>query len=204
MDDCYALPQGTEWTPVDTALERLRLSLGPVTPYEEVPLAEAAGRVLALPAIALRANPPAANSAVDGYAFLWDGLPDADASGAVRLPLAEGRAAAGHPAPDPLVPGQALRILTGAELPAGADTVVLQEDCALEGAALRFRPPGKAGANRRKAGEDAAEGDVLLQPGRRLGPQDLARLAVAGISTVGVRRRLRVAVLSTGDELIQP
>ncbi|MEM9765997.1 MAG: molybdopterin molybdenumtransferase MoeA, partial [Pseudomonadota bacterium] len=113
MDDCYALPQGTEWTPVDTALERLRLSLGPVTPYEEVPLTEAAGRILALPAVALRANPPAANSAVDGYAFLWDGLPDADEGGTVRLPLAEGRAAAGHPAPDPLAPGHALRILTG-------------------------------------------------------------------------------------------
>ncbi|MEL6768170.1 MAG: gephyrin-like molybdotransferase Glp [Pseudomonadota bacterium] len=204
MDDCYALPPGTEWTPVDTALERLRLSLGPVTPYEEVPLASAAGRILALPAVALRANPPATNSAVDGYAFLWASLPEADDTGMVRLPLAEGRAAAGHPAPEPLAPGHALRILTGAELPAGADTVVLQEDCALEGTALRFRVPGKAGANRRRAGEDAAEGDVLLHAGRRLAAQDLARLAVAGVSTVGVRRRLRVAVLSTGDELIQP
>ncbi|MEO0427541.1 MAG: gephyrin-like molybdotransferase Glp [Pseudomonadota bacterium] len=204
MDDCYALPAGTEWTPVDVALDRLRLSLGPVTPYEEVPLAEAAGRILALPAVAQRANPPVTNSAVDGYAFAWSALPALDETGMVRMPLAEGRAAAGHPAPDPLAHGHAIRILTGAALPEGADTIVLQEDCALEGATLRFRPPGKAGANRRRAGEDAAKGDALLEPGRRLAAQDLARLAVAGVATVGVRRRLRVAVLSTGDELVQP
>ncbi|MEM7499516.1 MAG: gephyrin-like molybdotransferase Glp [Pseudomonadota bacterium] len=204
MDDCYALPRGTEWTPVDTALERLRLTLGPITPYEEVPLGQAAGRVLALPAHARRANPPAANSAVDGYAFLWADLPPADADGRVLLPLGEGRAAAGQPLPKALPRGHAVRILTGAEMPKGTDTVVLQEDCAVEGSSLRFPPPEKAGANRRKAGEDAQEGDLLLPACHKLAPQDLARLAVAGVGLVGVRRQLRVAVLSTGDELIQP
>ena len=200
-DDCFALPPGVDWTPVDTALDRLRQSMRPVTGTETLPLAEAGGRILAIPAMARRDNPPAANAAVDGYAFAWDslgGVADAD------LILAEGRAAAGHSHPGRLEPGQALRILTGAELPSGADTVVLQEDCTIVDGRVRFPAPKKPGANRRAQGEDARTGQDVLPAGRRLTGADLARLAVAGVAEVAVRRLLRVAVLSTGDELIQP
>ncbi|MEM9783646.1 MAG: molybdopterin-binding protein, partial [Pseudomonadota bacterium] len=122
----------------------------------------------------------------------------------VSLTLSPWRAAADHPAPGALAAGQAMRILTGAEVPAGADTVVLQEEAEVFADHLAFRPPRKRGANVRRAGEDAEAGAVLLGAGRRLVPQDLARLAVAGVASVEVRAPLRVGVLSTGDELIQP
>ncbi|MEM6904422.1 MAG: hypothetical protein AAF568_00880, partial [Pseudomonadota bacterium] len=93
-DDCFALPPGVDWTPVDEALSRLRGRLAPVTSEEDVALGDGLGRILAEPAIALRANPPAANAAVDGYAFAWESLPAPEG-----LTLAEGRAAAGHPYP---------------------------------------------------------------------------------------------------------
>lgn len=200
-DDCFALPPGVDWTPVDAALDRLRQAMRPVAGTEARPLADAAGRVLAAPARARRDNPPAANAAVDGYAFAWESLGGAPEA---ALTLAEGRAAAGHPYPGKLPPGHALRILTGAELPDGADTVVLQEDCEAEGGRVRFPAPKKAGANRRGRGEDARAGQDLLPAGRRLTGADIARLAVAGVAEVTVHRPLRVAVLSTGDELIQP
>ncbi len=198
-DDCFALPRGVEWTPVDEALARLRAAMRPVTGLETVPLAGAAGRVLAEPVVALRDNPPAANAAVDGYAFAWAG-----AGEAADLALAEGRAAAGHPWDGRLEPGQALRILTGAALPAGADTGALEEDCDVAGARGRFRRPRKAGANARARGEDAVAGAAVLPAGRRLAPQDLARAAAVGAGALAVRSRLRVGVLSTGDELVEP
>lgn len=202
-DDCFALPRGVQWTPVDVALARLRESMTCIAGTETVPITEAAGRVLARPAIALRDNPPAANAAVDGYAFAWaslDGLEGADAD----LPLESGRSAAGHPFTARLPAGHALRILTGAEIPVGADTVVLQEDAKVGVGRLRFTPPKKRGANSRGLGEDANKGDVVLTAGRRLTPGDLARMAAVGVAEVDVRRPLRVAVLSTGDELLQP
>jgi len=196
-----ALPAGIDWTPVDDALARLRAGLGPVTGVETVALSEAAGRILAEPARARRDNPACANSAVDGYAFAHRAL--GGAAEAV-LPLAEGRAAAGHPAPGPVPEGHALRILTGATLPQGADTVVLEEDTVLAEGAVRFPAPRKPGANTRAQGEDARAGSVLLKAGRQLTPGDLARLAVAGVDACAVRARLRLGILSTGDELIQP
>lgn len=199
-DDCFALPPGVDWTPVDDALALLRTALRPVAGEEIVPLTrEAAGRILARPVTALRDNPPAANSAVDGYAFAHASL-----SGAGDLTLREGRAAAGHPFPGTLGPGEALRILTGADLPAGADTVVLQEDVTLAGGRIRFPPPRKPGANSRPRGEDARAGDQVFPKGRRLTPADLARGVAAGVAEVSLHKPLRVAVLSTGDELIQP
>lgn len=200
-DDCFALPPGVAWTPVDEALDRLRRRLTPVAAVEEVGLADAAGRILAEPAVARRDNPPAANSAVDGYAFAWDALGGRDE---VDLPLEPGRAAAGHPFGRRLPDGHALRILTGAEIPAGADTVVLQEDATVAAGRIRFRAPRRQFANSRGRGEDARRGDEVLAAGRRLTPADLARLAVAGVAQVAVRAPLRVAVLSTGDELLQP
>ncbi len=197
-DDCFALPRGVDWTPVDAALDRLRAAMRPVTGTKTVPLGDASGRVLAEPAVALRDNPPATNAAVDGYGFAWAGPDAAD------LALAEGRAAAGHPWPGRLALGAAVRILTGAAIPDGVDTVVLEEDCDLADGRVRFRAPKKRGANTRPRGEDARTGETVLAAGRRLGPQDLARAAAAGIGALAVRARLRVAVLSTGDELVEP
>ena len=198
-DDCFALPPGVAWTPVDTALAHLRAALVPVTGTEEAVLGDAAGRILAEPVRARRDTPPAANAAVDGYAFAFS-----EAGEGVELILAEGRAAAGAPWSGRLGAGTALRILTGAELPAGADTVVMDEDCTLGDGRVAFAPPRKAGANVRPAGEDCAAGARILPAGRRLTPADLARLAAAGVARVRLHRRLRVGVLSTGDELLDP
>ncbi len=195
---CSALPAGVDWTPVDVALARLRGRLGPVTEAEAVALWAAQGRVLAEPVLALRDSPPAANAAVDGYAYAWSG------AGAVDLALADGRAAAGHVWTGRLAPGTALRILTGAEIPEGADSVALEEACVVEGGRLRFTAPGRAGENRRPAGEDARAGETVLEAGRRLGPGEIARAASVGMGRLTVRRRLRVALLSTGDELALP
>ncbi|MEM8790212.1 MAG: gephyrin-like molybdotransferase Glp [Pseudomonadota bacterium] len=198
-DDCFALPAGVDWTPVDEALERLRTRLETVTSTEVVPLMQAAGRILAEPVTAKRSNPPAANAAVDGYAFAFD-----SAKAEASLPLVEARSAAGHPLGAPLAPGHACRILTGAEVPEGADTVVLQEDCEVSSDKVRFPRPKKHGANVRRAGEDAVAGDAVFSAGQVLNAADLARGAAVGLSEVSVRTKLRVAVLSTGDELIAP
>ncbi|WP_158969051.1 molybdopterin-binding protein [Chachezhania sediminis] len=198
-NDCFALPPGVDWTPVDMALARLRSGLHAVTGTEDMPVTHALGRVLAAPAVAGRSHPPAANSAVDGYGFAGG----ANAGGQV-LELLPGRSAAGQPYAGRVGRGQALRILTGAQIPEGVDTVVLEEDVALSAGHVAFNGPLKRGANTRKAGEDVAEGHVALGPGRVLAPQDLALLAAVGIGRVTVRRRLRVGVLSTGDELAEP
>jgi len=197
-NDCFAMPQGVAWVPVDDALDRLRAALHAVTGTEDIPTAQAMGRVLASPAVAARSNPPMANAAVDGYGFAHA----ATGSGVQRLPLAPGRAAAGQPFDGTLPHGHALRILTGAILPPGVDTVVLEEDCATDGITLAFDGPIKPGSNTRKAGEDMAAGATALPAGRCLGPADLALLTALGVARVRVYRRLRVAVLSTGDELL--
>ena len=200
-DDCFALPPGVNWAPVDVALARLREGLQCVAGVEDVSLDKAAGRILAQAVIARRNNPPAANAAVDGYAFAWasmQGATDAD------LPLEPGRAAAGHPFRRTVAPGHAVRILTGAEIPAGTDTVVLQEDSVVGAGRVRFVAPSKQGANSRGLGEDATEGQTVLPAARMLTPADLARLAAVGVDGVSVRAPLRVGILSTGDELIQP
>lgn len=198
-NDCFALPPGVHWTPVDEALERLREAVAPVTEPERLPLEACDGRFLAEPAVAVRANPPAANAAVDGYGFAAAGLPEGERT--VILPLAEGRAAAGAPFAGRLAPGMALRILTGAALPEGVDTVVLEEDVTAEAGRIAFRGPLKAGANTRRAGEDVVAGAQALPAGHRLRPQDLALLAAVGVHEPLVRAALRVGVLSTGDEI---
>ncbi|MDA7964598.1 gephyrin-like molybdotransferase Glp [Ruegeria sp.] len=198
-NDCFALPAGVSWTPVDEALALLRDRLRPVTGVETTPLTQAAGRVLAEDVIAQRSNPPQPNTAVDGYGFAG-GRPE----GAHVLPLAQGRAAAGLPFDGAVPAGQALRVLTGAALPDGVDTVILEEDVTVQDGHIAFRGPLKQGANTRRAGEDVAQGDQALAEGRRLTPADLALLSAVGIADVPVRAPLRVAVLSTGDELVEP
>lgn len=197
-NDCFAMPQGVDWIPVHIALEKLRETLHPVTSTQTLAPALAIGRILAAPAIAARANPPRANSAVDGYGFAHAST----GSGIQTLPLVAGRAAAGGPY-DGLVPGgHAIRILTGAILPDGVDTVVLEEDCAISDTVIAFDGPIKPRANTRKSGEDMAEGQTALPAGHILRPADIALLTALGIGKVTVRRPLRVGVLSTGDELV--
>ncbi|WP_424985324.1 gephyrin-like molybdotransferase Glp [Microbulbifer sp. S227A] len=198
-NDCFALPAGVAWTPVDAALEMLRTRLNPVTGDETVPLQQAFGRVLARDVMALRSNPPQPNSAVDGYGFAG-----AIVDGAHVLPLIEGRAAAGVPFAGSVPAGHAIRILTGAAVPGGVDTVILEEDVTCDGRQIAFRGPLKQGANTRKAGEDVVAGDLALAAGRVITSADMALLSAVGIAHVPVRNRLRVAVLSTGDELVEP
>lgn len=198
-DDCFALPPGVEWTPVDTALDLLRERLTAVTGTEEIATTAASGRTLAAAATALRTNPPAANAAVDGYAFAYKSTGGAATA---DLPLEPGRAAAGHPFPGPVPRGHAVRILTGAEIPEGADTVVLQEDAEVRTGRVRFHVPKKPGANARGQGEDIREGDAALAPGVQIGPTEIARLVSAGVTRVQVFRPLKVGVMSTGDELL--
>lgn len=200
-NDCFALPQGVEWTPVDAALAQLRAGLSAVTGTESCAVGDAAGRVLARDALALRSNPPGANSAVDGYGFAAAGIGD---RGRQVLPLLAGRAAAGAPLREPVPEGRAVRILTGALLPEGVDTVVLEEDVAADPGAVAFEAPVKPRANTRKAGEDVKAGALALPAGRVLGPADLALLSALGLAEVAVRTRLRVGVLSTGDEIAAP
>lgn len=190
-----AMPSGVDWLPVDEAQARLRAALTPLQGAEDLPIAQAAGRVLAQDAVAVRANPPRANSAVDGYGY-------AAAHAAPTMPLTPGRAAAGAPFSGTVPAGQALRILTGAILPEGVDTVALQEDAHHGDGTVRLDRMPKPGANTRPAGEDLNEGATALPAGRRLTPADLALAAATGIATVRVRPRLRVAVLSTGDEIV--
>ncbi len=197
-NDCFAMPQGVDWVPVDTALARLHAQLSVVAPTETLPLARAHGRILATDAKALRANPPAANAAVDGYGFAHA----ATDNGVQRLPLMAGRAAAGAPFSGSVPHGSALRILTGAILPPGVDTVVLDEDTATDGQTVAFDGPLRARANTRRAGEDVAAGTTALPRGHRLRAPDMALLAATGVTTVEVHCPLKVGVLSTGDEII--
>ena len=202
-DDCFAF--GGTLLPLDTVLDNIRQRLAPVAGVESCAVWLATDRVLAEDVIATRSVPPHDNSAVDGYAVFFDDLtPD----GSTRLPVV-GRAAAGHPWPAVPARGTALRVLTGAMMPAGPDTVFMEEDCRLsagaEGGEIVELPPGiKRGANRRFAGEDVRAGDRILWAGRRLRPPDIGLLASIGRSRVRVRRRLRVALFSTGDEIREP
>jgi molybdopterin molybdotransferase len=199
-NDCFALPPGVDWTPVDDALAHLRDNLHAVVSRETVPLADAMGRVLAAPVTAARANPPHANAAVDGYGFSG-GVPEGETR---RMPLLMGRAAAGAPFDGAVPEGHALRILTGAPLPTGVDTVVLEEDVTLGDGEIAFRGHLKPGANARAAGEDVVAGQDVLPAGRLIGAADLALLSAIGATTLEVHRPLRVALLSTGDELVEP
>ena len=197
-DDCFAMPQGVEWVPVDDALARLRAALVPIEDTDLRHPVDALGAVLASDAIAQRANPPRPNSAVDGYGFAHTSTGD----GVQKLPLVQGVAAAGRPFDGEVPQGQAVRILTGAILPQGVDTVVLEEDCAINETHVAFDGPIKFGANARAAGEDMNAGDIALKAGHRLRAPDVALLSALNIAEVTVFRPLRVGVLSTGDEII--
>lgn len=175
--------------------------VGAVEGVETVPLRRADGRVLAADLVAPLPLPLFTNSAVDGYAVASADLPATEDR---ALPLG-GRVAAGAMALPPLAPGHVVRIFTGAPLPVGADTVFMQEDTRIDAEGRVVLPPGlHPGANVRIAGEDVAAGNVVLKAGVRLRPQDVALAAALGQSDLAVRRRIRVAVASTGDEVVSP
>ncbi|MEL6609110.1 MAG: hypothetical protein AAFO93_09390 [Pseudomonadota bacterium] len=186
QNDCFALPPGVDWAPVDAALDLLRARLTCVVGSEEI--APQQGRILARDVVATRAHPPAANSAVDGY-----GLGGGLVAGVHHIPLIEGRAAAGAPYAGRLPEGHAIRVLTGAALPEGVTTVVLEEDVRVSDTAVHVEGPLKAGANARAAGEDVTEGATVLRAGRTLTPADLALCAATGAAHVHARKRLRFA-----------
>jgi molybdopterin molybdotransferase len=197
-DDCFAF--GDELLTVPAALALLDERVTAVVEAETVPLVQTTGRVLARDIVAMMDLPPHANSAVDGYAIAHADL----SSGCDTVLPVGGRAAAGHPLGRRMRPGEAIRIFTGAPMPDGADTVMMQEDCVAEAGRVRLKPGIKRGANRRHAGEDVARGSVALAAGRRLGPADLGLAAALGHRALPVFRRLRVALLSTGDEVREP
>jgi len=197
-DDCFAF--GGPMMAVDEAVAIIASCLRAVAETEAVGLVEADGRVLAGDIAAPLPLPPFMNSAVDGYAVPAGDLP----SDSERPFPIGGRVQAGAAAPA-LQPGHAVRIFTGAPMPAGTDTVFMQEDVRIDDTGRVVLPPGlKAGANVRPAGEDIPQGHVALKAGRRLRPQDVAVAAAFGLTTLDVVRRLRVGVFSTGDELTSP
>lgn len=185
--------------PVEAALERLleQASAGAALEIESVELAEADGRVLAEPLISSLDLPPWANSAMDGYALAlahWQGS---------ALQVSQ-RIQAGT-APTALQPGTCARIFTGAPLPAGADTVEMQENVELAAdGSVQFKHAMRLGQNVRAQGQETRVGDTVLPAGTQLGPIELGLAASLGAARLMVRRRVRVAVLSTGDELVEP
>jgi len=197
-DDCFA--HGGRLMTTAEALEHLTQGVSRVTTDETVPLVGSLGRILAEDLVAPQDVPPHDNSAVDGYAVHFDDLdPDAD----TRLPI-QGRAAAGHPLEGPAKRGTAVRIFTGAPMPEGPDTVMMQEDCRLDGDQVVIAPGIRRGANRRERAEDIRAGTRVLSHGQRLRAQDLGQAAAIGRTSLAVSRPLSVALFSTGDELREP
>jgi len=198
-DDCFAF--GGPMMPVEEAARQIAARLHAVDGTESVSLAAADGRFLARGLVAPLPLPPFTNSAVDGYAVRAEDLP---ASGERALALG-GRLQAGSPPPAAIPPHHAVRIFTGAPMPDGFDTVFMQEDVRLDEAGRVVLPSGlKRGANVRPAGEDFPAGAAVLPAGHRLRPQDVALAAALGLEDVEVRRRIRVAVFSTGNEIVAP
>jgi molybdopterin molybdotransferase len=185
---------------VDTALERILAAI-PVLGAETVPLLDALGRVAAAPIVAGRDLPPWDNSAMDGYALRADDTAAASAERPVRLRLL-GEIPAGAMAGQPVGSAEAYRILTGAPMPAGADAVIPQEEVRLEGGGLVVSRPVASRDFVRPRGEDIRAGDLVLAAGTVLGPAALGVLAALGRPLLSVYQRPRVAILSTGDELV--
>jgi len=168
---------------------------------ERVGLLEAGGRVLAEAVTADRDIPPLTNSAMDGYAVRGADVADAREGAPIRLRVV-GEVAAAHVSPVQVEPGTAVRIMTGAPVPAGADTVVRFEDTQSDGNWVEVHKPYSPGKNVRQAGEDVCAGQVVLEPGKVLRPQEVGMLAAVGRVEVAVVRRPRVAILATGDEVV--
>ncbi|NMJ43119.1 molybdopterin molybdotransferase MoeA [Roseomonas sp. JC162] len=197
-DDCFAF--GGALMSVEEAQALIAERVPPAVAAEQVPLAAARGRVLAYDLVAPIPLPPFFNAAVDGWAFRHDDL----AYGAETRLDEVGRVAAGHVPARPVEQGQAVRVFTGAPMPYGTDTCVMQEDVRHSGRSILVPDGLKRGANARPAGEDVAQGAVALTAGRLLGPAEIGLAAALGQRTLAVRRRPRIGVFSTGDELMEP
>lgn len=195
---CGSVCESGALMPVDEAIRYLLDQVPLPPPVQRVALDQALGRVLATDIRSPMNLPPWDNSAMDGYALRAADLPAV--GGSLTL---SGRIAAGQASNKPLQPGQAVRIFTGAPLPPGADTVVPQESCRVDGARV-WLPPVNDGDHVRKEGEEVRRGDLLLRAGKRLRAQELGLLAGAGIARVEVYRPLQVGLLSSGDELREP
>lgn len=185
----------TPLVPVEEAQRRLLATVTPVA-IETVPLAHAVGRWAAADIMARRDQPSADLSAMDGYAIRHADLP-----GPWRV---IGESAAGRPFGGAINPGEATRIFTGAAMPRGADSVLIQEEAARDGTHLTLtgEGPPAPGRNVRRRGLDFLSGDTLVKEGERLTAPRLAVLAIGGHGDVPVRRRIRVAICATGDELV--
>ncbi|HIE38766.1 MAG TPA: molybdopterin molybdotransferase MoeA, partial [Anaerolineae bacterium] len=183
---------------VEEALERI-LATVRMLESERVEILEATDRVLAEPVVADRDIPPLTNAAMDGYAVR--GADVAEPSARLRV---VGQVAAGHLGEARVEPGTAVRIMTGAPVPPGADTVVRFEDTRLDGEWVEVLKGYRTGRNVRPAGEDVRAGQEVLKPGEFLRPQEIGMLAAVGRTEVAVVRRPRVAILATGDEVVPP
>jgi molybdopterin molybdotransferase len=198
FDDCFAF--GGPMMSVDEAVGLIASRVAAVPDIESVALPDADGRILAKDLLAPLPLPPFTNSAVDGYAVSSCHLPQAEEQ---AFPVT-GRVQAGASAQAPVKPGEAMRIFTGAPMPEGADTVFMQEDVRVEKGNVVLPAGLKPGANVRPAGEDIPLGHAALRTGQRLRPQDVALAAAFGLTQLDVIRRIRVAVFSTGNELVSP
>ena len=196
--DCSSHCGPSDLMPLEEALDLLLSHARKVDESEQVPIDDALGRVLAETVTSRITMPPWDNSAMDGYAVNTTDLRQAG----VRMPVSQ-RIPAGVSG-TPLLAGTAARIFTGAPIPAGADAVVMQEACEQAGDHVTINRLPVIGANIRRAGEDTREGDEILPAGIRIEPQHMGLLASVGVARVSVYRRLRVALFSSGDELVMP
>ena len=184
-------------TPVEEAIDHLLGKAPAITKNELLPLTESLGRVLAQDYQVPADVPPADNSAVDGYALhAEDYIPGQALSVSARIPAGS--------APSPLKPGSAARIFTGSEVPAGANTVIMQERIEVTEGGILINTEVKADQNIRRRGQDLAQGSLALKKGTKIRSQEMGLLASMGVAEVAVVKKLRVAILSTGDELVDP
>ncbi len=184
-------------TPVEEAIAHLLGKAPVITESQLLPLTGCLGRILAQDYQVPADVPPADNSAVDGYALhVKDFTPGQALSVSDRIPAGS--------APSPLKPGTAARIFTGSEVPAGADTVIMQERVEVTDRGILISAEVKAGQNIRRRGQDLAEGSLALAKGTKIRSQEMGLLASMGVAAVAVVKKLRVAILSTGDELVDP
>ena len=198
-DNCFALPKGVDWCPVDTALEKLKSGLQILPKEKFIPVEKSEGFIISQPTYALISNPTFSNSAVDGYGFNCKSLSDDNS-----FSLLSKVAYAGEALID-VVPNRfAIRIMTGAKLPKGVNTVILNEDVTLNKDQIYFKGKLKKGSNTRLAGEDVKKGELLFEKGHRVKVQDLALLVAAGVKCVHAYEPLKVGILSTGDEILDP
>jgi molybdopterin molybdotransferase len=197
-DDCFAL--SSPLLPLADAERLIGERVVPVAEIETVALRAARGRVIVHDIVAPLSLPTFDNSAVDGYAVRHA---DLNSAGETTLKVVE-RVTAGRSVTRTLAAGEAIRIFTGAPMPAAADTVFMQEDCRVDGQTVIVPAGLERGANCRLTGEDLRAGSVMLPAGRRLTVSHVALAAAVGLTALPVRRRVRVAVFSTGDEIVEP